>query len=431
MSLLRQYGQHVLGCFRHRIGESIFFKYYLIPRARIKQYWHVRRIRRLGKAKIVFLVSSLSMWRFQQLYDLLRKDPRFETIIATHPFPGSAEVQNKDIESLLNHFTKLDISVLNLFGKDAPGKYLRESVNPDLIFFPQQYDNLFCNDLDHQFFSNKLIAYIPYAMVIFREAWLDRNTLNEIAWRLFFPSESRKQQAVEVQFNGGKNIRVTGDPAVDLFSSPVDNSEWKKQSLTKKRVIWAPHFSLQESDILHHNAFLWLYDAMLKIASKYKDSVQFSFKPHPRLLKSLYEMPGWGKEKAEEYYTTWEKGDNTQLDTGAYIDLFRQSDALIHNCGSFTAEYLFTGNPVLYTSAKIDSVYDSLNDFGKEALEAHYIADSVAGIIDFIENTVLGGEDPKKAERESFFLKYLCPPDGYSASENIYNEILKGLGFEQ
>lgn len=430
MSLYKRYGQSILSQFRRWIGEPRFFKYYLIPRARFRQFRNVRRIQRLGKAKIVFLVSSLPMWRFQQLYELLRHDIRFETIIAIYPFPGSEEVKKKDTKSLLEFFSKTGISVLDLSKEPAPGAALRKMINPDLIFYPQPYDYLYHNDLDSQFFSDKLLAYIPYAMVIFREPWLDRNTLNETAWRLFFPSETRKRQAENVQYNGGFNIRITGEPVVDLFRAPINSSSWKEQAFFKKRIIWAPHFSIQENGFLHHNSFLWLYESMLEIAHRYKEKVQFSFKPHPRLLKFLYEMPEWGQEKADAYYQAWKEGENTQLDTGAYIDLFKESDAMIHDCGSFTAEYHFTRNPVLYTSSNIKAVYDSLNNLGKEALDAHYISDTVSGIDSFIEETVLGGNDPQKARREAFYQKYLCPPKGHPVSVNIYNEIIDGLGFK-
>ena len=168
---------------------------------------------------------------------------------------------------------------------------------------------------------------------------------------------------------------------------------------------------------------------MVDIAHRYKDKVQFSFKPHPRLLQSLYETPEWGKEKTDAYYRIWQDGENTQLDTGSYIDLFKHSDAMIMDSSSFTVEYHYTGKPFLFTTKNLEADLEQLNTFGREAILAQYVSDSEAGIIDFIEKTVLGSEDPKRPERESFCLKHLCPPNGNSVSENIYNEILKGVGF--
>lgn len=75
------------------------------------------------------------------------------------------------------------------------------------------------------------------------------------------------------------------------------------------------------------------------------------------------------------------------------------------------------------------SLQNQLNIFGKEALMAHYVGWAEAEIISFLDKVVLKGDDPKKSERESFYQKRLLPPGGASASENIYHEILAGIGF--
>lgn len=417
-----------------RLTEPFYYKFFLIPRARIRQYLCIRRSRIAGSARIVFIVSSLSMWRHQPLLDRIQKDHRFAVSVAIYPFPTMTKDQkDHSIVSLKKFFLNSGVDLIDLSRECFPGDTLRKKVNPDIIFYPQPYNHLFENDLDNQFFGDKLICYVPYGMPLVQTSWIDKNFLNNTAWRLFYHSKKRKEQAQKDLYNHGQNIRVTGDPISDYFNAATQskNKTWKTQECPKKKVIWAPHFSITAQSLLHQNSFLWLFQPMIEISEHYKDCIQFSFKPHPRLFSVLSELPDWGRARAEAYYKAWEANDNTQLDTGEYIDLFKESDAMIHDCSSFAAEYHFTGKPVLFTSKKIESVFSDLNDFGKEALDAHYIADSVAGIIDFIENTVLGGEDPKKPERESFFLKNLCPPDGYSASENIYNEILKGLGFEQ
>lgn len=411
--------------------EPVHYKLFLIPRAKIKQFWRIRQIRKAGKTRVVFLVCSLSMWRSQQVYNCLRADARFDVTIAIYPpRVWTDEQKNSAIRHLLAFFQQEGIPILDLSKKILPGETLRAALNPDLIFYPQPYNHLFGNDLDNQYFGDRLICYIPYGMPVVRTSWIDKSLLNNTAWRIFYHSEARKRQAQKVLYNHGRNIRITGDPISDLYRTSTNNSTaWKKQERLKKRVIWAPHYSFQDNDWLHHNSFIWLYDTMLKLAEMYKNDIQFSFKPHPRLFSSLCESPKWGKSRAEAYYQAWAEGENTQLDTGAYIDLFKESDALIHDCSSFTAEYHFTGKPVLFTVKDSSPILDEMNHFGQEAFWAHYICNDEIGIIDFIEKTVLGDFDPKKADREVFFRKYLQSPGGHSAAENIYNEILIGLRF--
>lgn len=414
-----------------RLTKPVYYKFILIPRAKIKQYWCVKQIKKKRNARIVFLVSSLPMWRCQALFNRLQNDHRFDVSVAIYPFRSfNREEKESAIQRLRVFFSRQNIPLFDLSNETSPGHMLRRVVNPDLIFYPQPYNGLFGNDLDSQFFSDKLICFIPYGMPVVKSPWIDRNFLNNTAWRVFFHSEMRKRQAKEVLFNHGRNIRITGDPISDLFKEPVKESAWKTQKCEKKKIIWAPHYSFQKHDRLHLDSFIWLYEAMFKLAMTYRDSIQFSFKPHPKLLTSLYEIPEWGAEKADAYYNMWAEGDNTQLDTGQYIDLFKESDAMIHDSSSFTAEYLFTGKPALFTSKDINSVFEQMNEFGFNALSAHYICNSVAGITHFIEETVLGGNDPLKSTREAFYQKYLCPPKGHPVSVNIYNEIIDGLGFK-
>ena len=414
-----------------RIIEPEHYKFFLIPRAKFRQFLHIRRIRKAGHIKVAFLLSSLPMWRLQKLFERFRSDSRFKITVALFPFSSFAEAQKKEaVAALRTYFINLGIEPLDLSHQIHPGKVLRRDIDPDIIFYQQPYNHLYWNDLDCPYFSKRLTCYIPYGMLLVRERWTDKNLLNETAWRLFYPSEERKRQAAKVLYNRGHNICVTGDPLVDLFRTPSSGNAWKAQASPKKKIIWAPHFSIQGEGLLNQDSFIWLYEVMLRLASKYQDRVQFSFKPHPRLLSILYELPEWGKERADAYYQTWNERENTQLDTGSYIDLFKESDAMIHDSFSFIAEYHLSGKPALFTTKKLPEVLNKMNAFGRDALNTHYIGDSESKIVEFIEHTVLEGIDPQKKEREAFYQKYLLPPNGGSASENIYNEIINGLGFK-
>ena len=168
---------------------------------------------------------------------------------------------------------------------------------------------------------------------------------------------------------------------------------------------------------------------MQDLAISHKDTIQIAFKPHPRLLSALYDTPEWGKEKADAYYDWWASGENTQLETGQFYALFKYSDAMIHDCDSFMGDYLLTGKPVLFTSDNLEETEAQLDDFGKAALHSHYIGRDVQDILSFVENIEADGPDPKATDREQAYQKYLLPPNGVSAAENIYNDIVKSIRF--
>ena len=201
---------------------------------------------------------------------------------------------------------------------------------------------------------------------------------------------------------------------------------WKPQKKMKKRIIWAPHFSINPDGWLVYSTFLDIADFadfMLELARKYREEVQFAFKPHPLLWYKLSEV--WGEEKTNAYYQQWATLGNTQLEQGKYLGLFKYSDALIHDCGSFTVEYHYTLNPVMYI-VKDEHHADNQTSFGKKAFELHYKAYTMQDIEHFIQN-VVAGQDEKKAERIRFYQEELLPPHGKSACENIIDTILQAL----
>lgn len=156
------------------------------------------------------------------------------------------------------------------------------------------------------------------------------------------------------------------------------------------------------------------------MAQKYKDSVQWAFKPHPLLRTKLNEI--WGVEKTDNYFLKWQTLENAQVCEGEYIGLFKHSDAMIHDCGSFKVEYLYTGNPVMYLMND-NQEYDYPNTQTQKALDLHYKAFDSKDIETFIVN-VINGVDSSKDSREEFVAQYLTPPYNKSACDNIINAIL-------
>ena len=119
---------------------------------------------------------------------------------------------------------------------------------------------------------------------------------------------------------------------------------------------------------------------MLDLAQQYKGKIQIAFKPHPILKQKLYLHPEWGQKKTDKYYQTWQNSENTQLESEDYIDLFLTSDAMINSSVSFTAEYLFTGNPGLFT-LKDDIIQSKFSRLGDMAFEKWYKAEGKRGFI--------------------------------------------------
>jgi hypothetical protein len=115
---------------------------------------------------------------------------------------------------------------------------------------------------------------------------------------------------------------------------------------------------------------------------------------------------------------------NTQLETGLFIDLFKTSDAMVHDCDSFQVEYLYVNKPVMFVEQSVKQ--QNTTELRKRAMACHYIGRNMDDIRQFVER-VLHGEDTMKEQRQQFFENYLLPKGGTDVALNIYNDIVTTL----
>ncbi|MBK7764430.1 MAG: hypothetical protein IPI46_13985 [Bacteroidetes bacterium] len=167
------------------------------------------------------------------------------------------------------------------------------------------------------------------------------------------------------------------------------------------------------------------YNLLLQIAEKYEGLIQIAFKPLPLLKSKLYEHNEWGREITDKYYKSWAELLNGQFAEGDYVDLFLTSDAMIHDCASFSVEYHYTKKPVMFMAG--EDVTKQLSDFGILAYNMHYKGTQKIDFEQFIEDVVLNGNDVMFAARQTFFSEHLLPPNAKSASQNMIDEIVKML----
>lgn len=67
------------------------------------------------------------------------------------------------------------------------------------------------------------------------------------------------------------------------------------------------------------------------------------------------------------------------------------------------------------------------DELGKQAYDAHYSVRNLSDIKAFIDDVVLGGNDTMAPVRKDFFDAYLRPKDGKTASQFIYDDIVKSI----
>ena len=408
-----------------RLKTKDFIIKYLYP---IYRRFLVKKLRHEDQINVVFFAMSLPMWRHQHLYEKLAKHQRFNpTIVILPSCLYEQDQQDRDVKSLIEYFDGKEIPYVLGIQADGSIYDVRKNLSPDIIFYPQPYRGYYIDELSYYRFYDKLLCYTPYAFWTSKEAWSYSQMLHKMSWKLFYSTELHRKDAFKYSFVKDKNVEIVGYPTADDFIQTNHRSLWKEQTSSKKRLIWAAHFTIFSGGPLYQSNFLWMADFMLDVVKKYSDKIQFVFKPHPRLYTELCKHPDWGEAKAQEYYKLWETMENTQIETGEFVDLFMTSDAMIHDCGSFSVEYHYSEKPVMYIAQNFEEQVEDKNDFGKIAMNLHYVGKEKQDIIDFIENVVLKGDDPLKPKRQQFKQDYLLPPNGKTVAENTMDVLIREL----
>lgn len=384
--------------------------------------WHRRRrltrlLHRKGCVRVVFQITTIAKWKYGSVLSNLRQRPGVEVMVWFVPImtPLPVEERKSSVAAIRAHFEPLNVRVVEYpSANDFP-----KEEKPDIIFLHEAYDYCF-HEPYNQGVLKYLLCFVPYCYRNTTEPYSYDGVGNHHAVYNFYENEYMASFAASCSRNHGRNICVTGQPIADAFLFPEKPfaPAWKDCGKPLKKVIWAPHWTISEDLCwFARGTFLRTAEIMLEMAEKYADRIQFAFKPHPHLHRKLCERADWGKEKTDAFFRRWAEMPNTQMETGEYVALFMQSDAMIHDSGSFRLEYLFADKPCMYL--REGEGKEDYNQMSQDALTCYQIGITREDIENFLQKSVLGGEDPLAARRAEIRTRYLIPPHGKPAAQNI------------
>lgn len=407
---------------RRFIGEcikKIKIYYYNNRRSNI-----IQRIQTKGRLTIVFMPIYLSMWKYDKLVEKLLHNPNIDVYIVPLLYPSSSMEYNMQIQSEMKlFFTSKGFPYIDGYDFIMHKWFDASILKPDIVVFTQPYNVASPLFKLENFWKDSLFVYTPYGIVLEYIEGFYNSLLQNIAYKLFYPTIFNVNDAKKLAYNKGDNIVITGYPIEDEFRQRVSNYNnlWKQDDSNIKRIIWAPHHSIKQIDTLDYSTFLDVADVMIDLCRKYNGKIQFAFKPHPVLKKKLYSIADWGKERTDTYYRQWQDMPNSIIIENDYVDLFLTSDAMIHDCSSFMAEYLYVNKPVMYLSKP--NHLSCANEFGRLCYDLHYHGYSKDDIIDFIENIVIKNSDSLLSQRSEFITKHLMQSNT-TVADNMYQEIV-------
>lgn len=351
--------------------------------------------------RIGFGVAFESIFPMASVFKFMLKDKMFDPFI----FPIPCVNQGKKFEHKQYNQTLTNLA------KDFPAACI---VNPynnqndnyadisdlcDLYCTANPYDPLTLPQYSIEYFWKKHIPvfYSHYGTPISKanENFIKTHPCFGKLWRVYTDNHW-----IAECFTSNPNhatVLVSGAPKMDSLAF-CDKSPRKN-----KRIIIGLHHSVKEGLCsLNFGTFLEYADFYLSLPYKYPD-IDFVFRLHPLLYPVLEREEIWGKDKTEIYWKKINEAPNAIVDKdGDFRSLFANSEALIHDFGSFLSEFLYTGNPcckVMPTRVNSESEYST---FGKKCLDAHYKANSKEEILRFIEEVVLNENDLVKSNREQW-----------------------------
>ena len=386
----------------------------------------VDKLRNKDKIKVAFVTDHAATWCGDKLYNYFARDARFEPTIflCLQRYESDMKTVIDDFRHGVEQFRSRGLNVVGISDPDA------QIPTQDVIFYLRPYAAYYPDALQVQNIkTTSLVIYIPYAFQI-TELNVYNLDIRHVAWRIFFETEFILRRNDKLCTTGMPRGFYSGYPKLDalLEDGKKLKFNWKTARHKSKKIIWAPHWSINEGT--YYATFQWNYKFMYEFAKAHPE-ISWVVKPHPHLLHSAVDEGIFPSVAAfEEYLRAWNKLPNAQVYTGAYYqDLFATSDGMILDSASFISEYQYTHKPLIFLTRE----GEEFNAFGNALLSHMYLVDGrdLKGIAALMKKIFIDGKDPKRTERKDFFDKYLnyYKHNGMSASEFIYRNVrdeLKG-----
>ncbi len=367
--------------------------------------------------KVVFHVYDESKWKSQSLYDLMLQDEHFEPLVVVTKTCADKSLVSayQPPYSVYRYYDFFKNKGMNVqYGYDVENeKFIPFSeFEPDIIIYqnPWYIETQQGPVVTSQFAISYYIPYFIATSLCQNEYYL---RFHQYLHAHYILNEQVKNYYSKNMKNKGKNLRVVGHPQLDYFYLNKDKQD------DKKYVIYAPHWSFSDINVLRWGTFDKTGDYILDYAKKHPE-VNWVFKPHPSLKLNIEKFIS--KDYAKKYYEEWSK-IGICYESGDYLDLFIQSKLLITDCGSFLTEYFMTSNPVIRLVSEHANEY---NDSVKEIVKTYYNVYKNEDLVKRLNELLFEDKDPLKDKRKET-LKKMSLSDNFAA-KNILDDIKKELG---
>lgn len=379
----------------------------------------VKKIKQKEVIKIGFVLYDSSMWCGDNLYNLFKENNRYKvTVFLCLRMDEKSELIMGDYRRGLELLKKQGINVVGIDSHETkiPKQDILFYLTPYFHHLPQAF-RLESITID------SLLLYLLYSVRISIKS--PNMNIYHLAWKIFFNRKNDVDLFKEKCNFGMERGYYCGHPKMDRFFSGISmDFTWKQSLKNAKKIIYAPHWSINGGPKINYSTFHYNYNFIYNYAKEHPET-SWIFKPHPQLMYTAVSTGVFPSIEAfQEYLNKWNDLPNAMVYTGAYYHpIFSTSDGMITDSGSFMAEYQYTHKPMLH----LDRETQKYNDLGNALMKVLYHVDGrdFDGIANFIETVLLQNKDDLYNARMQLFDEYLNykKNNGMLASEFIYNTI--------
>lgn len=364
------------------------------------------------KIHVCFLVVSDGKFVFDTIYKEMEQSNYFiPECLLIHKKDYDFDLDERYYKELQEQYQELASRgyKVNIAYDDSKHPIPFDEFDIDILFlFASYLDIEPCYFKDSVISAEFLTCFVNYAMRNVKlNDWMYNNEIVNTSWINFVESYDIYKEFMKRSYFGGKNIVVAGYPKLDNYVLDIGHSNFPFSLYYEgKTVVYAPHWSMYNKGWLNISTFHLYYDYFEKLMEQYPD-IRFVFKPHPDIGLHLRKLEKKGiqhsisSEDYERYVQRWEEHDNGFVYMGSdYITLFKHTDCLITDCGSFTSEWMPSKKPCIYLiNPENDKPLDIYNDLGRKILDSYYCCNNRQEIESAFQNVVVHGNDSKYGHR--------------------------------
>lgn len=395
----------------------------------------IKRLQRQNKngkspIRVAFLQMYITSNQDIPVFERMLADKNFDPYFIVYPDYYRAKSFSDDMYRRTKSFLEDKYGIERVLAGKCGDIYIDFTDKFDMMTTNNPYANMTPPQFRIEYWTKKGIPsfYISYFYMgrCYVTEWNLKMLSFSCFWRIFVENNYVIKIAKQCQVLKGRNCILTGCLKMDAYLDIVPVPR------TRKRILVAPHHTIEPSEV-SVGCFMEYADKFLDLVQSFPQ-VDFVFRPHPQLRQKLagsQKLKGlipWGEKKTNAYFDALRKEPNLIIsEEGDYLQEFADSDALIHDSGSFLAEYLYTGKPCAYVYRNTINREKTFKELGEKCIAAHYVMYCHDDVKRFVQSVVLDGNDEKKVEREQFAKREIMVNYPHS-SDVVLKHIKNALG---